>query len=178
MHQILAVDRWLCGLLEMAWLQAQISTGADLQDFDNQTKAKINVNVIVDRTKPIHDTITKNSFKSPKWKVKSKASQQLVVQRNNTSLFGHPYIANQQCEGDPAIFFSHENQSSPPSLSEFGKIQLGQKSVLLSCSDFSNQPPHPEFDSKVFDGAAVVHFLPTSTANMLITSLPFLLQQL
>jgi len=80
--------------------------------------------VIVDRTKPIHDTITKNSlslFKSPKMKVKSKASQQLVIQRNNTSLFGHLYIANQQREGDPAIFLSHENQSSPPSLSDFGK---------------------------------------------------------
>ena len=39
--------------------------------------------VIVDRTKSIHDTITKNSlslFKSPKRKLKSKASQQLVVQ--------------------------------------------------------------------------------------------------
>ena len=94
----------------MAWLQTQISTGADLQDFDNQKKAKIDTNVIVDRTKPIHDTITKNSlsfFKSPKRKVKSK---QLVVQRNNTSLFGHRYIANQQREGDPAIFSSHENQ--------------------------------------------------------------------
>ena len=142
--------------------------------------------VIVDRTKSIHDTISKNSlslFKSPKKKVKSKASQQLVVQRNNTSLFGRLYIANQQREGDPAIFFSHENQSSPPSLSDFGKIRLGQKSVLLSCLDISNQPPHPEFDSKVFDGAAVVHFLPTSTANTFAEYanrifIPFLLQQL
>ena len=74
--------------------------------------------ILRDRTKSIHDTITKNSlslFKSPKRKLKSKASQQLVVQRNNTSLFGRLYIANQQREGDPAIFFSHENQSCPPS---------------------------------------------------------------
>ena len=142
--------------------------------------------VIVDRTKSIHDTITKNSlslFKSPKRKLKSKALQQLVVQRNNTSLFGRLYIANQQREGDPAIFFSHENQSCPPSLSDFGKIRLGQKSVLLSCLDLSKQPPHPEFDSKVFDGAAVVHFLPTSTANTFAEYanrifIPFLLQQL
>ena len=49
--------------------------------------------------------------------------------------------------------------------------------------DFSKQPPHPEFDSKVFDGAAVVHFLPTSTANTFAEYanrifIPFLLQQL
>ena len=115
--------------------------------------------------------------------MKSKASQQLVVQRNNTSLFGRLYITNQQHEGDPAVFFSHENQSSPLSLSDFGKIKLGQKSVLLSCLDFSNQPPHPEFNSKVFDGTAVVHFLPTSTANTFAEYanrifIPFLLQQL
>ena len=49
--------------------------------------------------------------------------------------------------------------------------------------DFSKQPPHPEFDSKVFDGAAVVHFLPTNTANTFAEYanrifIPFLLQQL
>ena len=76
--------------------------------------------VITDRTK---SAVKKNSlvlFSSPKQKVKSKSSQQLTAKRNNTSLFGRLYIANQQREGDPAHFFSHEYQTTPPSLSDFG----------------------------------------------------------
>lgn len=65
--------------------------------------------VITDRVKSIHDAIKKNSlalFSSPKRKKKSKSSLQLAVQRNNASLFGRLYIANQQRDGDPAMFFS------------------------------------------------------------------------
>ena len=124
--------------------------------------------VITERTKSIHDSIRKNSlalFSSPKRKVKSKSAQKIAVERNNTSLFGHLYIANQQHEGDPGKFFSHENQTTPPSLSDFGKIRLGQKSLLLSCFDSSDQPTPPVFDCKIFDGAAVVHFLSIGTVN-------------
>ena len=53
----------------------------------------------------------------------------------------------------------------PPSLSDFGKIRLGQKSLLLSCFDSSDQPTPPVFDCKIFDGAAVVHFLSIGTVN-------------
>ena len=87
--------------------------------------------VITERTKSIHDSIKKNSLALLR-KAKSKSAQKIVVERNNTSLFGRLYIANQQREGDPGKFFSHENQTTPPSLSDFGKIRLGQKSLLLS----------------------------------------------
>lgn len=53
---------------------------------------------------------------------------------------------------------------SPPSLSDFGKIRIGQKSVLLACLSCCDEPAHPIVDSKIFDGAAVVHFLPSKTA--------------
>lgn len=124
--------------------------------------------VITDRVKSIHDVIKKNSlalFSSPKQKKKSKSSLQLAVQRNNTSLFGRLYIANQQHNGAPAKFFPHENQTTPPSLSDFGKLRTGQKSILLSCLSCSDETPHSLFDCKIFDGAAVVHFLPSKTAN-------------
>ena len=91
--------------------------------------------VIVTRNKSIHDTIKKNSlplFKTRKCKKKSKTSQQLTVQRNNAALFGRLYISNQQCAGDPLGFFSHEDQMFPSSLSDFGKIRFGQKSLHLS----------------------------------------------
>ena len=85
--------------------------------------------VVTDRMMSIHDAIKKTSlalFRSLKQKVKSKSSQQLTVQRNNTSLFGRLYIL----PINTAQFFSHENQTTPPSWSDFGKIWLGQKSVL------------------------------------------------
>ena len=142
--------------------------------------------VITERTKSIHDSIKKNSlalFSSPKRKVKSKSAQKIAVERNNSSLFGRLYITNQRREGDPGKFFSHENQTTPPSLSDFGKIRLGQKSLLLSCFDSSDQPTPPVFDCKIFDGAAVVHFLSIGTVNTFADYadqifVPFLLQQL
>ena len=120
------------------------------------------------RTKSINDSIKNNSlalFSSPKRKAKSKSAQKIAAERSNTSLFGCLYIANQQHEGEPGKFFSHENQTTPPSLSDFGKIRLGQKSILLSCLDSSDQPTPPVFACKIFDGAAVVHFLSIGTVN-------------
>ena len=124
--------------------------------------------VILRRTSSIHDTIKKNKlplFKHPKPKTKSKSSQQLTSQRNNTSL----YIANQQRDGDLGTVFSHENQCHPPSLSDLGNVRLGQKSALLTCLNVADQPASPKnFDAKVFDGSAVVHFLPTSAVKTFV----------
>ena len=108
----------------------------------------------------------------------------MTAQRNNAGLFGHLFIANQQRGGDLGQFFSHENQNTPPTLSDFGKLHLGQKSALLTCIDFGVQPkPTYQFDSKIFDGSAVVHFLPTAAAKTFADYaneifVPFLLQQL
>ena len=144
--------------------------------------------VLISREKSIHDSIKKNSlplFKTPKCKKKSKTSQQLELQRSNASLFGRLYIANQQREGDPLKFFSHENQAYPPSLSDYGNIRFGQKSLLLSCLDsISGQPDTPElFQCKILDGAAVVHFLPTGVARTFAeyadkVFIPFVMYQL
>ena len=121
--------------------------------------------VILRRTSSIHDTIKKNKlplFKHPKPKTKSKSSQQLTSQCNNTSL----YIANQQRDGDLGTFFSHENQCHPPSLSDLGNLHLGQKSAQLTCLNVADQPASPKnLDAKVFDGSAVVHFLPISAVR-------------
>ena len=82
------------------------------------------------------------------------------------------------------MFFSHENQKTPPSLSDFGKIRIGRKSLLLSCLDTTNQPLNPsQFDCKVLDGAAVVHFLKSDTVGTFADYfekifMPFVFQQL
>ena len=118
----------------------------------------------------IHDTISRNSlplFKSPRGKVKSKSAQHMTAQRNNAGLFGRLYIANQQRDADLGQFFSHENQNSPPSLSDFGELRLGQISAFLTCIDFGVQPkPTYQIDSKIFDGSVVVHFLSTAAGEI------------
>ena len=144
--------------------------------------------VLTNRTASIHNSIKRNSlalFRSPRPKPKSKSSQKLATYRSNTSLFGRLYIANQHRDGDPATFFSHENQATPPSLSDFGKIRIGRKSLLLSCLETTNnQPLHPnQFDCRILDGAAVVHFLKSDTASTFADYsdkifVPFVFQQL
>jgi len=59
----------------------------------------------------------------------------------------------------------HENQPYPPSLSEFGKLRFGRTSDLLTCVKPASTKldPPPLYDCKIFDGAAVVHALPSTT---------------
>ena len=90
--------------------------------------------VITERTKSIQDSVKNNSlslFSSPKWKAKSKSAQKITVERNDTSLLGRSYIANQQHEGDPGSF-------SPMRIRQplFRNIRL----VQVSCFDASDQP--------------------------------------
>ena len=58
-------------------------------------------------------------------------------------------------------FFEHENH--PYSLSDRRKLQQGKNSdLLIILAQKTHQEPPGTFDVKVFDGAAVVHFLYTT----------------
>ena len=59
------------------------------------------------------------------------------------------------------MFFSHENQAAPPSLSQGGQLRLGTKADLLDCLELDEKQSSdmPVVDAKFFDGAAVVHML-------------------
>ncbi len=164
-----------------------IGTVRSIQSIATAKYQQFCQDVIFDRKISIHESLKKNSlplFKTPIFKKKSKTSQQLTLQRSNASLFRRLYIANQQREGDLLQFFSHENQTFPPSLSDFGKIRSGEKSLLLKVLNNGDMPDSPKcFDCKIFDGAAVVHFLPTSSVNTFAEYadkifVPFLQQQL
>ena len=67
-------------------------------------------------------------------------------------------------------FFSHEVQSFPPALSEFGNLcPPSIKSDLLKClqpNSNGNTDPPAQIDCKVLDGAVIVHCLPTVEALM------------
>ena len=56
----------------------------------------------------------------------SKKDAQLTLAKCNVSLFSRLFIACQTREGDLENFFSHENRSSPPSLSENGELRPAQ----------------------------------------------------
>ena len=66
-------------------------------------------------------------------------------------------------------FSSHEVQSFPPALSEFGNLQVpSAKSNLLKClqpNSNDNTDPPAQIDCKVFDGAVIVHSLPPVEAS-------------
>ena len=74
-------------------------------------------------------------------------------------MFGRLFIANQLRDGDLDVFFSHENQLHPPSLSDHGKIRACKKSDLIKCLKPTEESNKKDFDCKIFDGSALIHML-------------------
>ena len=72
-------------------------------------------------------------------------------------------IACQSRNGDIDEFFSHENQSYPPSLSHQGSLRLGTKSDLIACLcktvDTQIGAETPNIDALIVDGAVIVQML-------------------
>ena len=92
------------------------SVVATIQNFETLGKdqyKKFKEEVLDKKEKSIHDPIKRNSltlFKTRKQKKDSAKVEQLAEHRNDVSLFGRLYIANQLRDGDSEVFFSHENQ--------------------------------------------------------------------
>ena len=90
----------------------------------------------VDQKKPITDPIKMNKlpmFRRPPTKVPSNQKAQLTALKEDCALFSRLYIACQSREGDLQDFFKHENQPSPPSLSQQGQLRQGNKADLVKC---------------------------------------------
>jgi len=125
-----------------------------------------------DRSSSIHNPIKKNNlplFRKNHKKETSKQGKKIAVLQSNLNLFAQLYVALQSRDGDMGEFFSHEVQSFPPALSEFGKLRLpSAKSDLLKClqpnSSGCTDPP-TQIDCRVLDGAVIVHCLPTVEAS-------------
>ena len=49
------------------------------------------------------------------------------------NIFSRLYVACQVRDGNLEEFFTYENQSCPPSLSDRGKLRIGKKSDVLHC---------------------------------------------
>ena len=118
---------------------------------------------------PVSNTITKNKFHiftKPK-KDLSKTQKQLKSMKNNVGLFSRLFIACQTRNDDLDTFFAHENQATPPSLSENGSLKLPKKkSEILQCLECDKDVTEsPDVDAKIIDGAAIINMLRPSTGK-------------
>ena len=92
-----------------------------------------------------------------------KEARKLIIAKNNVALFSRKYISCQTREGDLKNFFSHENQTSPTSLSEIRDIRTAKsKSSSIKCIEEAyeiHQQECSQADWKIFDGGALVNML-------------------
>lgn len=125
---------------------------------------------LVERTKPIDDTIHRNKlkvFKTLSIRSISKDKLKLTSLKNNAELFSRLYISCQTRDGHLDEFFRHENQACPPALSDGGSLRFGLKSDLVTCFEeiLDARSEAPTTTSLVLDGAAIVQMLQPSTCK-------------
>ena len=112
----------------------------------------------------LSETITRNKlsiFSSQK--VQTKQQKRLTSLKNDVSLFSRLFIACQNRDGNIEEFFRHENQSSPPSLSQNNELRSRSKAELLkqleNMDDSISSCESPETEVTVLDGAALINGL-------------------
>ena len=91
------------------------------------------------------------------WK-SSRSKEKMKLQSVKTDC--QLYIGCQSRDGDSDEFFSHENQGSPPSLSDCGRIRSGTKCNLINCMEKqvgTAESPNPSV--VILDGAFCVQML-------------------
>ncbi|KAG1688828.1 Hepatic leukemia factor [Nymphon striatum] len=123
------------------------------------------------KLKSINATIKKNNlplFKFTGKKEKNKVKQQNKTLKTNLDLFSRLFIVMQQREADMDVFFKHENNPTPPALSDGGKLRSGTKSDLMNCLVDTVAEPPTLFEVKVLDSAAVVHMLSVNAVGTFI----------
>ena len=121
--------------------------------------------------KSIHLTIQKNNlplFRKKNTVSTSNAKLKVASLKDDCKLYASLYIACQSRSGDLAEFFSHENHSYPPSISEYGKLRKSTKAdfvgILESARETREVAPE-DVTMKVFDGAAIVQMTRSSTVK-------------
>jgi len=117
----------------------------------------------------LHDPLPRNNlelFHGPKINTANKNKLKISDVKHDPNIFCKMYVASQSREGDLEDFFVHENNSYPPSISEFGKMcKASTKSDILVCSEeyISNAQqssiPNSHECALIIEGAALVHML-------------------
>ena len=128
------------------------------------------------------ETLGKTQFQE--FKKSAKHQSQVAMLKKNCQLFSQLYVACHFRDGNLDEFFSHENQTFPPSLSKDGMLHTGYKSDLLcSLDDIQDtSQDKPSVKCIAIDGTAVANILaPVNCINFKDyskkVSPPFILQQ-
>ena len=114
---------------------------------------------------PITNTICKKNlkiFRTKKSRCSLKKQEKSTIAKNNVTLCSRMYISCQTREGNLKNFFSQENQTTPPSLSENGHLWPAKsKSSIIKCIEGNeiHQQECLQVDSKISDGGALVNML-------------------
>ena len=104
-----------------------------LEDTSKKQYSDFVREVLEERNRSIHKPAL---LRKPSPKIKSKKGKKIKAHENNVSLR----------EGDLEEFFSHEVQSFPPSMSEFGKLYLpGTKSELMKSLEPLHESMPPDY---------------------------------
>ena len=85
-----------------------VATVRNSETLGKDQYKKFKEEVLKKRERSIHGPIKRNSptlFRTPKQKKDSAKVKQLAELKNDVSLFGRLYIANQLRDGDPEVFF-------------------------------------------------------------------------
>ena len=135
------------------------------QQFQTFTKE-----CLVERTKPIDDTIHRNRLKlfvGSRTTTASKEKQQLTLMKSDVKLFSRLYITCQTRDGNLEDIFQQENQAWLPALSDGGRLRLGTKSYILTCIDDLSPSQTKTHDATciVLEGAAIKHMMKPAAAK-------------
>ena len=106
-------------------------------------------------------------FNSTLEKRNTTSATKLSNLNNDVNLFSRLYIASQTRDSDMDNFCAHEHHPWPPSLASNGKMHSTCKSDLIDYleSVVAFQNTVPNVDSKIIDGAALVHTLDPKKTN-------------
>ena len=110
---------------------------------------------------PFYQPIKKNKVAFFKHEQTASNSKEKVL-KDDCQLFSRLFISCQTRECDLQEFFKHENQSSPASVSDSGKLHTCQKSQLTDILQAQVTLPDrdPEGDAIIIDGSAFINATP------------------
>ena len=123
---------------------------------------KFRTEVFHQQSVSIHAPVKRNALtlmKTTKNVTTSQADMKTKSLRNNVALFGKLFLILQSRKCDLMDLFRHEIQGYPPSLSNYGKINLpNKKSDVLDCiAPNTFESDGNAIDCKILDGPALVH---------------------
>ena len=101
----------------------------------------------------LSNPITRNKnylFSFPSQRSTSKENQQTMEPKKDCNLCSQLYVSFQRRGGDLDTFFSHENQTFPPSVSQLEKLRSSSKLDLLKCFE-------QHVDTIAVNGTAIIN---------------------